>query len=58
MTKVYKFKDSYYIGDNLSDELKEKAQIEEIEMPEGYTIKVEDYKIKLIKEEDLYAKGY
>jgi len=40
--KVYTFKaNNYYIGENLSDELKAKAEIVEIdEIPEGKTLKI------------------
>ena len=40
--KVYVFKaNNYYIGENLNDELKAKAEIVEIdEIPEGKTLKI------------------
>lgn len=51
--KVYIFENSYYIGNALNDELKAKAKIQEVEVPDGKQIKVENYEVKLVDETDI-----
>ena len=48
--KIYVFKNHYYIGNDLSEDLKAQAQLQDIEIPDGKQIKVVDYQVEFVDE--------
>ena len=51
--KIYVLENNYYMGDNPPQYVLDNAQVKTIDIPEGKTIKIENWEVKFIEEGDL-----